>query len=191
MKIGVYVGSFDPVHLGHKHIVDYLLKNNLLDKVVIIPTGNYWHKNNLTPLNHRINMLKYYENNKIIVNDKYNNLEYTYLILNNLKKDYKECELYLIIGADNLTNFHMWKEIDEVLDNKILVLPRNNVNVYEYINKFKQKDKFVVVNGFNEIDISSTFIREKICNKEYNYLTNYVDKEILNYIINNKIYEGD
>lgn len=191
MKIGVYVGSFDPVHLGHKHIVDYLIEHNYLDKVVIVPTGNYWHKSNLTPLNHRINMLKYYENNKIVVNNKYNNLEYTYQILRELKKDYKESKLHLIIGADNLTNFHLWKEIDEVLNNKILVLPRNNINTYEYINKFKQKHNFVVVEGFNEIAISSTLIREKLRNKEYKYLTKYIDKEILNYIINNKIYEGD
>jgi len=189
MKIGVYVGSFDPVHLGHKHIVDCLLENNYLDKLIIIPTGNYWHKNNLTPLNHRINMLRYYENNKIIINDKYNNLEYTYQILSELKKDYKEEVLYLIIGADNLINFHLWKEIDNILDNKVLVLSRNNINNYEYINKFRQKDNFMIVDDFKEIDISSTFIREKIHNKEYNVLNNFIDKDILSYIIDNKIYE--
>lgn len=191
MKIGVYVGSFNPVHLGHKHIADYLLENNYLDKVVIIPTGNYWHKNNLTHLNHRINMLKYYENDKIIINNKYNNLEYTYQILNELKNDYKESTLYLIIGADNLTSFHLWKKVDKVLNNKVLVLPRNNINTHEYINKYKQKDNFIVVQNFKEIDISSTFIREKLRYKEYNSLTNCIDKEILNYIIDNKIYEGD
>lgn len=189
MKIGVYVGSFDPVHLGHIHIVDYLLKHNYLDKVIIIPTGNYWNKNNLTPLKHRINMLKYYENKQIIINDKYNNLEYTYQILNELKKDYKESTLHLIIGADNLTNFHLWKQIDEILNNKTLVLPRNNVNTNKYIKNFKQKDNFIVVDEFKEIDVSSTLIREKIRNKEYQHLKNYIDKDILNYIIENKIYE--
>ena len=50
MKIGVYVGSFNPVHIGHIKIVKYLINNNYFDKVIIIPTGNYWNKQNLTIL---------------------------------------------------------------------------------------------------------------------------------------------
>ena len=60
MKIGVYVGSFNPVHVGHIKIVNHLLVN-YLDKVIIVPTGNYWNKNNLVDINHRISMLKFYE----------------------------------------------------------------------------------------------------------------------------------
>ena len=45
MRLGVYVGSFNPVHKGHIKIINYLL-NNVLDKVLVIPTGNYWDKNN-------------------------------------------------------------------------------------------------------------------------------------------------
>ena len=190
MKIGVYVGSFDPVHIGHKFIIDYLLDNNYLDKVIIVPTGNYWNKNNLSLLKHRINMLKYYENDKIIINDKYNNLEYTYQILEELKKDYKDSTLHLIIGADNLAKFHLWKEVDIILKNKVLVLPRNEINSSIYINKFKQKDNFVIVDNFKEIDVSSTLIRDKISKKEYKNLEEYLDKNIIDYIIENKLYEG-
>ena len=190
MKIGVYVGSFDPVHIGHKFIIDYLLDNNYLDKVIIVPTGNYWNKNNLSLLKHRINMLKYYENDKIIINDKYNNLEYTYQILEQLKKDYKDSILHLIIGADNLAKFHLWKEVDIILKNKVLVLPRNEINSSIYINKFKQKDNFVIVDNFKEIDVSSTLIRDKISKKEYKNLEEYLDKNIRDYIIENKLYEG-
>ena len=190
MKIGVYVGSFDPVHIGHKFIIDYLLDNNYLDKVIIVPTGNYWNKNNLSLLKHRINMLKYYENDKIIINDKYNNLEYTYQILEELKKDYKDSILHLIIGADNLAKFHLWKEVDIILKNKVLVLPRNEINSSIYINKFKQKDNFVIVDNFKEIDVSSTLIRDKISKKEYKNLEEYLDKNIIDYIIENKLYEG-
>lgn len=190
MKIGVYVGSFDPVHIGHKFIVDYLLDNNYLDKVIIVPTGNYWNKNNLSPLKHRINMLKYYESDRIIINDKYNNLEYTYQILEELKKDYKGSILHLIIGADNLAKFHLWKEVDIILKNKVLVLPRNEINSSIYINKFKQKDNFVIVDNFKEIDMSSTLIREKISKKEYKGLEDYLDNDILNYVIENNLYQN-
>ena len=44
MKLGVYVGSFNPVHIGHKYIIDYLLNNKYVDKIIVIPTGNYWDK---------------------------------------------------------------------------------------------------------------------------------------------------
>ena len=67
MKIGVYVGSFNPVHIGHIHIVNYLIDNNYLDKVIIIPTKGYWDKDNLIDLKHRINMLKYLENDFIMI----------------------------------------------------------------------------------------------------------------------------
>ena len=47
MKIGIFVGSFNPVHKGHIKIVKHLLTKKYLDKVLIVPTGNYWNKNNL------------------------------------------------------------------------------------------------------------------------------------------------
>ena len=191
MRIGVYVGSFDPVHIGHKFIADHLLSNSYLDKIVIVPTGSYWDKNNLTNIKHRIDMLKYYENNDIIINDKHNNLEYTYEVLDNLKKDYIDDTLYLIIGADNLINFHLWKEVDKVLDNKVLILPRNNIDTSKYINNYKEKDNFVVVNNFKEMEISSTIIREKLNQGNYRELDKYLDKNILNYIIENKLYGGN
>ena len=57
MKIGIYVGSFNPPHKGHIKIVNHLI-NNYLDKVIIIPTGNYWDKLDLVSINDRINMIK-------------------------------------------------------------------------------------------------------------------------------------
>ena len=44
MKIGIYIGSFNPPHKGHIKIINYLLNNNYVDKIIVIPTGNYWNK---------------------------------------------------------------------------------------------------------------------------------------------------
>ena len=65
MKIAVYVGSFNPVHKSHIKVVNLVLKN-YVDKVIIVPTLAYWDKKNLIDIKDRINMLKFYENEKII-----------------------------------------------------------------------------------------------------------------------------
>lgn len=187
MKIGVYVGSFNPVHKGHKFIIDYLLNNKYVDKIEIIPTGNYWDKNDLLDINDRIKMLKFYETDNIVINTNLNNLEYTFQILRELNKE--KGELYLIIGADNLTKFHLWKNIDELLNYKIIVLPRNNLKSDNFNVEFRNKDNFIFVNNFEQIDITSTSIRKMIKEKDIFKLSEMLDKKILNYIIEQNLYK--
>lgn len=188
MKIGVYVGSFNPPHKGHIKIVNHLI-NKYLDKVIIIPTGNYWNKLDLVNIEDRINMLKFYENENVIIDNKNNNLEYTYQILNSLKLEYKEDELYLIIGADNIINFDKWMNYKEILTYNLIILNRNNINILEYLEKLNKKDKYVIVNDLSNIDLSSTMIRNKLNNNNCD-LSMYIDDCILNYIKENNLY-GD
>lgn len=189
MKLGVYVGSFNPIHKGHAEIANYLIENQYVDKVIIIPTGNYWNKNNLIDVSDRINMAKTYENERLIVDDTLNNLEYTYQVLNELKKQYKDCELHLIIGDDNLEKFHLWKNISEILTNKVIVIPRTN-DYLQYINRFMQKENFVITEKFPIMNISSSLVRELIENGNFDELSLYLDKEVIEYIINNNLYHN-
>ena len=182
------MGSFNPVHKGHIKIVNYLLSNKYLDKVIIVPTLNYWDKTNLINIKDRINMLKYYQSDKIIIDSKHNSIEYTYKLLEVLKKEYKNDNLYLIMGADNIINLDKWKNLDSLLQNKIIVMNRDNVDIYKYINNFKNKNNFYVINNFPNINISSTLIRNLINKKDIKLLTNYLDKDIINYIYKNKLY---
>ena len=129
MKIGVYVGSFNPVHIGHIKIVKHLINNNYLDKVIIIPTESYWDKTNLVDIKHRINMLKFYENKYIHIDNKLNNYKYTYQILDELKKEYKKDDIYLIIGADNIISFDKWKKYKYLLKYNLIVINRNNIDI--------------------------------------------------------------
>jgi len=182
MKIGVYVGSFNPVHKGHIFIINHLIKNKYVDKVIVIPTSDYWDKQDLIDINHRINMLKYYESENIIIDDKLNDEEFTYNILNKLKNKYINDELYLIIGADNIIKFHLWKNVYEILKYNVIVINRDNIDVYCYINNFKEKNKFIVVNNI-DIAVSSSMIRNDI-DKNNNMLDNNVYK----YIKDNNLY---
>lgn len=180
MRLGIYVGSFNPVHVGHIHVVNYLLENNYVDKILLLPTPSYWDKTNLLDVNDRINMLKVYENDKVIVDTKHNNYPYTYQVLNSLRKDYKDDELYLIIGSDNIEKFDLWEHVDEILENKVIVVKRDDTDIEKYTAKFNTNN-FIIVNEFKPIDISSSRIRN---NKDYNYL----DKEVYNYIKENNLY---
>ncbi len=179
MRLGIFVGSFNPVHEGHIKVVNYLLENNYVDKVLLLPTPNYWNKQDLIDMKHRLNMLRYYENNQIIVDDQHNNYPYTYQVLRTLKNDYQD-ELYLIIGSDNLINLDKWMNINEILENKIIVVNRDNVDIDKYLNNFP-KEQFVIIPNFPNISISSTEIR--------NGETKNVSPKVLKYIRKNHLYE--
>lgn len=188
MRKGVYVGSFDPVHKGHRMVVDYLLKNNYVDSVIVIPTGSYWDKDKMIDVRYRIEMWNCYENDKIIIDKRYNQLEYTYMILDRLRSDGDD-ELYLIIGADNILYFDKWKNYQEIINNnKILVIPRDGIDIKNNIYKYDNRDNFIVVDGFCEMDVSSREIRKLLMNKRYDEVEKYLDKEVIEYIKKNKLY---
>ena len=179
MRLGVYVGSFNPVHIGHIDVVNYLLKENYIDKVLIVPTLNYWNKSNLIDIKHRINMLKIFENEKIKIDNKNNKYIYTYELLNKLSKEYDD-ELYLIMGADNIIEFDKWKNYKELLKYKIIIVNRDNIDIEKYIKKYNTNN-FTVVSNYKYIDISSTEIRNNLNSK-------YLDKKVREYINKNKLF---
>ena len=181
MRLGVFVGSFNPVHEGHIKVVNYLLDNNYVDKVLLLATPDYWEKKALTPIEDRVQMLRYYENDRIIVDNIHNKYPYTFQVIRSLKADYND-ELYLIIGADNIINFDKWQHIDELLENKIIVLNRNNINIEQYLDKY-DRSKFIVLSEFPFIDISSTEIRKG------NY--EYLHPKVIEYIKEHNLYKGE
>lgn len=186
MKIGVYIGSFNPPHKGHIKIINYLLNNKFVDKIIVIPTGNYWNKQNLVDVSDRINMMKYYENDKVIINTTYNEYKYTYQILRELVKPYNKNDLYLILGADNIVSFDKWDNFKELLTYNILIMNRNNIDINSYIENYPE-NKITIIDGFKDIDICSTKLREDI--KYGKDVSQYIDREIYDYIIIHKLYK--
>ena len=177
MKTGVFVGSFDPVHIGHTNVMNYLLDERIVDKVLVIATGNYWNKQNITNLNDRLNMLDCIKNDNIIIDRKYNKIEYTYQILDALKEENPEWEFYLVIGADNANTLYKWKCYDKITQNGIIVVARDDIKID------LKSNKLIVINK-NFGNISSTNIRNNI--EKYK---DFLDIKVYNYIIKNKLYE--
>lgn len=187
MKVGVYVGSFNPVHVVHKQIMNYLVDNKIVDKIIVIPTGNYWDKKNLIDLDKRIHMLKFFENDLIEVNTTLNDYEFTYQILDELKCYYED--LYLIIGEDILPKFHLWKNIDKILNNKVVVIRRDDLDYKDCLDKFVKKENFIFVDMDNSLEVSSSLIRNKIKTNDIFDLSKYLDKYVLEYILQNNLYK--
>ena len=113
MKIGIYGGSFNPCHLMHKEIVFTLLEKKYFDRIIILPTGNFYKKSNLLKGEERIKMLElmFSSHPKVIISDYEfkNNLICTYRSLDYFQNLYKGDQLDFIMGSDNLLNFHLWK----------------------------------------------------------------------------------
>lgn len=191
MKLGVFIGSFNPVHKGHIKIANHLLKKDYIDKLLIIPTQNYWNKNNLINIQDRINMLKIFENKKIMINTKDNNIKYTYNLLKKLEKEYQKDELYLIIGADNILRFKEWKNYKKILKYNLIIVNRNKINIKIYLDKLGKKDKYIIVNDLKNIDISSSLIRKLIKENNLEKLQKIIDKKVLGYIKNKNLYKGE
>ena len=179
MRIGVYVGSFNPPHLGHQRVMNYVLEKDLVDFVLLLPTPNYWDKNNLVSTQDRIEMLKYYEDEKIKVDQEHNQYPYTYQVLEALEKDYPNDQLFLIIGSDNIERFHEWKNVEEILKHHVIVLKRGDYKPNPYLSFYKSK--FIYQDDFENIPISSTEIR--------NGVDGYLKPEVEEYIQNHHLYK--
>ncbi len=185
MKLGVYVGSFDPVHVGHIKVMDYLIENKYVDKIIMMATYDYWNKKTKANINARVDMLKLLKKDYLIVDDVNNKYKYTFQILDKLNKVYSEDELYLIISADNIITFKNWMNVNDILkNNKVIVMNRNNIDIKKYVDEFIQKDRFIIIQDYPFIDISSTRLRNKIDKK-------YLEESVYNYIIDNNLYGGE
>lgn len=181
MKIGVYCGSFSPVHKGHIKIAKECLKQKLVDKVLIIATGNYWDKDIEISLADRINMLKMYETSDTEIEESLNSLPYTYDIFKALKEESPDNEYVLIIGADNLENFERWNHYQYLLDCGLIVVQRAEKDEKYMKEKLKQLNckKYKILKT-EPIDASSSYIRKNM--DDYSKIKSMCDRKVYDYL---------
>lgn len=172
MRLGVYFGSFNPVHRGHMQIVYRLLSENLVDKVIVVATMEYWGKTKLMPLEKRLAMLKLYGNENIIIDETHNHTEKTYQLFRQLQAEHPQDELYFIIGADSLNRFDQWVNYEELLSYPFIVVERDRVDIEEEMTKLNKQNYLIMRKVRN---VSSTFIRDHLDED----LSNLVDPGVL------------
>ncbi len=196
MKIGIYGGSFDPVHNDHLSICIKLKNELALDKMIVIPTYQSPFKNgHFTAGEHRKNMLElaFKDYSFIEVSDfelKREGISYTYLTVEYLKTLYPNDELYLLIGYDSLKGFLNWKRVDYLLKNVTLVVAdRGGCDFEKELNLFKENCGYTFIPIQNKGTASSTYVREQL--KLGIYSQEFLPVSVCDYIKNNALYTAD
>ncbi len=188
-KIGIFGGTFDPIHMGHLITAQSVREVRELDKIIFIPAFISPHKTSAdaSSTKHRSNMIKiaiedvpFFECSEIEI--KKGGISYTVDTLRELKKIYDEIEF--IIGYDNIFSFHKWKEPDEILKlARIIVLKRKSSLPPPFEDKYYHQAIFVQTRG---IEISATDIRERVKNNQPIHFL--VPQKVKEYIYEQNLY---
>ena len=189
-KIGLYLGTFNPIHHGHITLANYFANNTDLDEVwVVLTPQNPFKKNyNLIEDNHRLEMANNTFNHlkNIKVSDiefKLDKPNYTIDTINRLSEDFPNKQFTLLIGEDNLANFHHWKDYSKILEVvEVFVYPRTTTTNVD--NELINNKKIKILDA-PKIEISSDQIRKKM--KEGVDIKSYLPKVVYEYIIEKKI----
>jgi len=161
MRIGLFFGSFNPLHIGHKIIASYMAEFSNLDKVMLVvsPQNPLKRKDSLLDQHHRLMIIRMEieDNSKLQVSDIEFSMpqpSYTIDTLVRLKEMYPENQYALIMGSDNLQNLHKWKNYQKILeDYSIYVFPRPGFEITE------TRKNIHIIKNVPQMEISASFIR--------------------------------
>lgn len=185
-KLIIFGGSFDPIHKGHIEIAKRAFNKIKANKLIFVPCKNHPDGKILSATDEQryqmirlaIKSFPYFEVSRFEIDRK--DVSYTIETINQFKQDYKDYQLYLLIGYDQLISFETWYKYDEILDNvKIICHPRR-------VDESKEKEiKFPFIDlKYLNVNTSSSELRVRPKRK-------YLDPKVLQYINDNAIYAKD
>lgn len=192
MKIGLYFGTFNPIHVGHLIIANHLAENSDLDEIwmVVTPHNPLKKKAGLLEDYHRLYMIHLATENypKIKPSDiefKLPQPNYTINTLIHLKEKFPKHEFSLIMGEDNLKSLKKWKNYE-------IIVKDYHLYVYPRISEDTVPEEFINHPHIHKVDapiveLSSTFIRNSI--KEGKNIRPMIDTKVWEYIDHNLFYK--
>lgn len=195
-RIGIYGGSFDPVHKDHIAICEFFAKSMRLDFVYVIPAKlSPFKKGVFANASHRYKMVCLAcENHKKLIPEPFEinseGTNYSFLTVEHLKNRHPDDSLFFLIGADSLKEFHTWKNPQEILSHATLcVAGREGCDLDEDIASFKKQfgciPQILNIQG----SCSSTVIREYLMlNLD---AREFLDEKVFDYIKANLLYQAD
>lgn len=184
MKLCIFAGTFNPIHIAHLEMAQYVIDNFKFNKIIFIPAYNPPHKNTTLP-EHRYNMVSLaIQNNPQfeISNIEYQRegKSYTYMTILELYKKYQiDGKINFIIGTDAFEKIESWYKTDELkklIDFIVFVRAKDTVN----LEHLREKGYNFQVAKMDFIDISSTELRTRI--KENKPINDIITKEVGDYI---------
>jgi nicotinate-nucleotide adenylyltransferase len=185
MKIGLFFGTFNPIHIGHLTIANHIAEYSDLDQVwfVVTPHSPFKKKISLLEDHQRLEMV--YLATKDYPKLKQSDIEfklpqpnYTINTLVYLEEKYPKHEFALIMGEDNLKSFHKWKNFEVILESySIYVYPRISSDATKH--KLENYKKITLVDA-PIMELSSTFIRKAI--KEGKNIKPMLPEHVWNYL---------
>lgn len=189
-KIGLYFGSFNPVHVGHMIIANYIVEHGDLDQVwmVVTPQNPHKKKHTLARDHDRLHLVRLAigENLKLKASDIEFGLpipSYTIDTLSHLKEKYPNNAFVLIMGGDNLATLHKWKNYELILrDYEVYVYKRPNYELGELVEHEK-----VTILDAPLLEISSSYIRKQI--KEGRSVQYMLPDKVNEYILDYTLYK--
>ena len=188
MKVGLFFGTFNPVHNGHVEIVSQLVNKKIFNQIWIVLSPRSPHKNfNLTNKEARLEMLnitfKNYDN--VLISDvefKFSSPNYTIDTLSYLSNKFPNKKFAIIMGSDNYIKINSWRSSQEIQAKySIYIYPREG---FQIKNKNSRMVNYL---DLPKIKISSTIIREGIVNKK-DIITRYLPRNVYDFIKKNKLY---
>lgn len=167
MTVGLYFGSFNPIHIGHLIIANHIVEFTNLDEVwfVVTPHNPFKQKHSLLDNYQRLEMVyrateDYSKLKPSAIEFNLPQPNYTVNTLAYLQETHTNHEFALIMGEDNLNSFHKWKNHHVILENHdIYVYPRTSTNNTETLFEGHKKIHHITA---PIIEISSSFIRHSI-----------------------------
>ncbi len=192
-RIGLYFGSFNPIHVGHLIIANYVAQSDEIDEVwfIVTPQNPHKKKKNLLEDFHRLAMVRIAveQNSKLKANDIEFHLpkpSYTTYTLQALKEKYPNNAFTLIMGEDNLRTLHKWKNYEYLIENySIIVYPRV-YTIQEQTKEEKEAPNQIIdlpnvhLSDAPIMKISSSLIRKMIQEeKDVRYL---LSEPVFNYL---------
>ena len=184
-NVGLFFGSFNPIHLGHLAVANFFTQNGNLAEVwlVISPQSPFKKKSTLMENHHRLTMveLAIEDNPKLKACSEEFNLptpNFTEDTLQHLKKKYSKNQFTLLLGQDNIAHFDQWKAHDQILDQfQLFVYPRSQSD--KIPTKLLNHPKIHFFDGLL-MEVSATEIRSAVKNKKP--LTHLIPSQIENYL---------
>ena len=203
MKIGIFGGTFDPIHLGHLQMARFVYQTFSLESIYFIPSGDSYMKTNVTNAVDRFQMVQLALENEdnFYVDDieiMRKGPSYSYQTIEAYSNRYPDDEICFLLGEDSLRNIHLWKKPDIIFSKATILVAgrkehsdldfhyKDSVNIQDIILQFQNQFQAKIQYFHFDNPVSSSAIRQSI--REKKDISQWLPNKVADYISDKSLY---